>query len=616
MYGYNGQMLRVDLSRGATSVEALDELFCRKYLGGAGFVTYFLLKELQGGTDPLGPENKLIFALGPVTGAPLSGSGRHCVGAKSPLTGGYAKSEIGGFWGAELKHAGYDAIIIEGKAEKPVYLWIQDGEASIRDASHLWGMKTKETEQTIRTELGDNLIRVATIGPAGEKSVRFACIMNDLKDATGRGGTGAVMGSKNLKAVAVRGHKRPQIAEPERLKEFSQWLLANKHLWASFHEFGTGSPALMEGGAATGNLPVRNFLDGEFPEISKITGGAIKDTIRIKMESCYACAVRCKKVVKLEKPYVVDPAYGGPEYETLASLGSNCCVSDLKAIAKGNELCNAYSLDTISTGVAISFAMECFENGLLTIKETNGLELRFGNAEAMVKLVELIAKREGIGDLLAEGVARAAQKIGKGAAEFAMHVKGLEIPMHEPRVKAALGLGYMVNPHGADHCANLHDTSYSEPGPFFDRVKPLGILELLPADDLGPRKVSLFRDAHLLSIALDSLGLCQFMPYNPEQVVNILAAITGWQTSVVEILRVSERIVTMARLFNIREGFSAADDKLPNRFFQPKRNGALSTKFYDPKQLEKAKNYYYTIMGWDAKTGIPTPEKLQELGIE
>jgi aldehyde:ferredoxin oxidoreductase len=616
MHGYNGKILRVNLSQGTTSTEALDELFCRKYLGGAGFITHFLLKELPPGVDPLGPENKLIFALGPVTGVPLSGSGRHCVGAKSPLTGGYTKSEIGGFWGAELKHAGYDAIIVEGKAEKPVYLWIQDGEVIIRDANHLRGMKTKETEQTIRTELGDNLIRVAVIGAGGENLVRFACIINDLKDATGRGGVGAVMGSKNLKAIAVRGHNRPQVADPERLKEFSHWLLANKSLWASFHEFGTGSPSLMEGGEATGNLPVRNFLDGEFPEISKITGGAIKDTIRIKMESCYACAVRCKKVVKVEEPYSVDPDYGGPEYETLAALGSNCCISDLKAISKGNELCNAYSLDTISTGVAISFAMECFENGLLTTTDTNGIELKFGNAEAMIELIELIARREGIGDLLAEGVARAAQKIGKGAAEFAMHVKGLEIPMHEPRVKAALGLGYMVNPHGADHCTNLHDTSYNESGAFFDRIKPLGILEPIPADDLGPRKVSLFRDVRLLSIALDSLGLCSFVPYNPEQVANILAAITGWQTSVVELLRVAERTLTMARLFNIREGFSAADDKLPNRFFQPKRNGALSTKFYESKQLEKAKSYYYSIMGWDAKTGIPTTEKLQELGIE
>lgn len=613
-YGYNGQILRVNLSRGIISTDAVDELFCRKYLGGAGFVSYFLLKELQQGIDPLGPENKLIFALGPVTGVPLPGSGRNCVGAKSPLTGGYAKSEVGGFWGAELKHAGYDAIIVEGKAEKQVYLWIHDGEVSIRDASHLWRKNTKETQETIRAELGDSLIRVAAIGPAAENLVRYACIMNDLKDAAGRGGMGAVMGSKNLKAIAVRGHKRPEVAEPERLKELRQWVLAHRELWASFAEFGTG--AGMEAWVAIGNIPIRNFLDGEFPEIGEISANAIRDTIRIEMEGCYACPVRCKKVVKVDEPYFVDPAYGGPEYETLTAIGSNCGVSDLKAIAKGNELCGAYSLDTISTGVVISFAMECFENGLLTTKDTDGIELRFGSAEAMLKTIDLIARRQGIGDILAEGTARAAQKIGKGAMEFAMQVKGLEIPMHDPRVKAALGLGYAVNPHGADHCANLHDTMFSQPGPSFDRVKPLGILEPLPADELGPRKVNMFRDVHLFRIAQDSLVLCMFLPYDVNQTVDILAAVTGWKTSTTKLLKVAERTLTMARLFNIREGLTAADDKLPNRFFQPKRNGVLSTKFYDPEQLEKAKSYYYTLMGWDAKTGIPTPEKMQELGIE
>ncbi len=615
-YGYSGQILRVNLSQGTTSADALDELFCRKHLGGAGFVSYFLLKELQPGIDPLSPENKLIFALGPVTGVPLPGSARHCVGAKSPLTGGYAKSESGGFWGAELKHAGYDAIIVEGKAQKPVYLWIHDGEVSIKDASHLWRKNTKETQETIQAELGDSRIRVAAIGLGGENLVRFACIMNDLKDAAGRGGMGAVMGSKNLKAIAVRGHKMPEVAESERLKELRQWVLAHRELWASFAEYGTGAPAIMEAGMTSGNLPVRNFADGEFPEISKITGGAVKDTIRIKMEGCYACPVRCKKVVKVNEPYSVDPDYGGPEYETLAAIGSNCGVSDLKAIAKGNELCGSYSLDTISTGVVISFAMECFENGLLTTKDTDGIELRFGSAEAMLKTIELIARRQGIGDILAEGTARAAQKIGKGAIEFAMQVKGVEIPMHEPRVKAAMGLGYAVNPHGADHCASLHDTLFSQPGRSLDTFKSLGILEPLSADDLGPRKVSMFRDVQLFRIAQDSLVLCYFLPYDVGQTVDILAAVTGWRTSTTEIMRMAERTLTMARLFNIREGLTAADDKLPNRFFQPKRNGVLSTKFYDPQQLERAKSYYYTLMGWDAKTGIPTPEKLQELGIE
>jgi len=612
-YGYNRQILRVNLSQGTTSVDAVDELFCRKYLGGAGFVTYFMLQELRQGIDPLGPENKLIFALGPVTGVPLPGSGRHCVGAKSPLTGGYAKSESGGFWGAELKHAGYDAVIVEGRAQKPVYLWIHDGESSIKDASHLWGKNTKETQEIIRTELGDDLIRVAAIGPAGENLVRIACIINDLKDAAGRGGMGAVMGSKNLKAIAVRGRKRPEVAEPERLKELRQWVLAHRELWASFAEYGTGQA--MEAWVDAGNVPVRNFLDGEFPEVVKISPTAVKNTIRVNMEGCYACPVRCKKLVKVDEPYSVDPAYGGPEYETLAMIGSNCGVSDLKAIAKGNELCNAYSLDTISTGGVVAFAMECFENGLLTTKDTGGIRLEFGNAEAMLELIELMAKRKGVGDLLAEGTALAAQKIGKGAGEFAMQVKGVEIPAHEPRLKAAIGLGYMVIPNGADHNANLHDTFLSQPGAFFDRFQPLGLLEPLPADELKPRKVSLFRDVHLFRIAQDNLGICMFVPYFVNQTADILSAVTGWRTSTTELLRVAERTMTMARLFNIREGLTVADDKLPNRFFKPKRNGVLSTKFYDPKQLEKAKRYYYTLMGWDAKTGIPTTEKLQELGI-
>ncbi|MFC2072816.1 aldehyde ferredoxin oxidoreductase family protein [Chloroflexota bacterium] len=612
VYGYNGKILRVDLSRGNISEDALDELFCRKYIGGAGFISYYLVKELENGVDPLSPGNKLIFAAGPVTGVPVAGGGRHCVGAKSPLTGGYAKAESGGFWGAELKHAGYDAVIVEGKAEKPVYLWINDGEVSLRDASHLWGMNTKETMQTIKAELGDSLIRVASIGPAGEHLVRFACIMNELHDTAGRGGMGAVMGSKNLKAIAVRGHQRPEVAQAERLKEFQQWLLANRPLWESLHLFGTGPG--MERGVASGNLPIRNFRDGDFPDAKNISADVIRDTIRIKMESCYACPVRCKKVVKVEEPYSVDPAYGGPEYETLASLGSNCGINDLTAIAKGNELCNAYSLDTISTGDVIAFAMECFENKLFTREETGGIELTFGNAEAMLKIIDMIARREGIGDLLAEGSARTAQKIGKGAIEFSMQVKGLDIPMHEPRLKAALGLGYMVNPHGADHCDNFHDTMLSRRG--LDRFKPLGILEPFPSDDLSPRKVSLFRYIQQERILRDCLVLCNFVPYETEQIVDILAAVTGWNTGIIEMFKVAERTLTMARLFNIRQGFTADDDKLPNRFFQPKTSGVLSTKHYSASELEKAKSYYYTLMGWDAKTGIPTPEKLQELGIE
>jgi len=612
--GYNGKILRVNLSSNNISVETTDEVFCRKYLGGAGFVSYFLWKELQEGTDPLGADNKLIFALGPATGTLLPGSARNCVGAKSPLTGGIAKCEVGGFWGAELKRAGYDAIIVEGKAEKPVYLWVHSGEASVRDATHLWGHNTKQTQQVIRSELGDDRIRVAAIGPGGENLVRYACIMNGLFDAAGRGGLGAVMGSKNLKAIAVKGRKTPRISDPEQVKGFRQWLLANMQLVQNFQEFGTGFG--VEPFEVLGNLPVRNFRDGLFLGAKKISAITIKDSIRIGMDGCFACPVRCKKVVKIQEPYPVDPAYGGPEYETLASLGSNCGIDNLKAIAKGNELCNAYSLDTISVGGVIAFAMECFENKLISIEDTGGIELRFGNDEGMLKMVELIARREGIGDLLAEGTARAAQQIGKGAEEFAMQVKGLEAGLHEPRLKAGLGLGFAVNPYGADHACNIQDTMYvTEQQLKQQGLRPLGIIEPLAADDIGPRKVALFRLIQLKQIVFDCLLLCQFLPYTDEQAAGILAAVTGWDTGVVELHKVAERILTMARSFNIREGFTATDDTLPQRFFQPKTDGALADKAVDRVKFEKAKSYYYTLMGWDAHSGMPLPEKLEELGI-
>ncbi|MEE9366513.1 MAG: aldehyde ferredoxin oxidoreductase family protein [Dehalococcoidales bacterium] len=612
--GYTGKILRVNLSDNSTAVETPDAQLLRKYLGGASLGTYFLWKEMKPGADALGPDNKLIFAVGPLTAIPLSGSGRNCVVAKSPLTGGIAKSEVGEFWGAEMKRAGYDAIIVEGKAEKPVYLWVNDGEVSIRDAGHLWGKNTKETQQMIRAELGDDKIRVALIGPAGENLVRYACIMNGLFDAAGRGGTGAVMGSKNLKAIAVRGHQSPTMVSSRPIPELRKWLKENWESLRNFWEYGTGIG--MDGFEAVGNLPVRNFRDGLFPAVKDIDANAVMNRFGIKMDACFACTVRCKKVVRVKKPYVVDPAYGGPEYETLASIGSNCGIDNLEAIAKGSELCNAYSLDTISTGEVIAFAMECFENGLLSTADTGGIELRFGSTEAMLKLIEMIARREGIGDMLAEGVARAAQRIGKGADAYAIHTKGLEAGMHEPRVKLGLGLGFMVNPHGADHCCNLHDTMYTNAADWRGKeMAHLGMPGPFPADDIGPRKVALFRFVQSKLIVFDSLVVCQFLPYSYEQINGLLSAVTGWDTSVNELMRIAERTLTMARLFNLREGLTAADDKLPQRFFQPKTDGVLADKALDPEKIELARRYYYTLMGWDEETGVPRPEKVEELEI-
>jgi len=613
--GYNRKILRVNLSDNSVQTEATENDFCRKHLGGAGYVAHFLWQELEKETDPLGPNNKLIFTVGPLTGIPLSGSGRNCIGTKSPLTGGIAKSEVGEFWGAELKRAGYDALIIEGRTEKPVYLSINDSEVSLEDAGEIWGKNTKETQQAIRDKLGDRHIRVASIGPGGENLVRYACVMNGLYDAAGRGGTGAVMGSKNLKAIAVRGKQALPKRGDKSVTDLRDWLADNMNMIRNFWEAGTG--LAMDGLEEMGILPVNNFRDRLFPTVREIDAAAIKNKIRIRMDACYACKVHCKKVVKVDNPYSVDPAYGGPEYETLASLGSNCGIDNLAAISKGSELCNAFSLDTISAGSAVSFAMECYENGLLTIRDTDGLELKFGNVDAMLKLLEMIALRKGIGNLLADGVARAAKEIGRGAEEYAMEVKGLDVGMHEPRAKPGLGIGFMVNPHGADHASNLHDHMYLNENEMRTKeAKELGLPVPLVIDDVGPNKVQLVRFCQLRTLLFDSLVICQFLPYNLMQLNEVIASITGWDTDIDELLKISERTLTTFRMINLREGFSADDDRLPNRFFQPKGDSRDTDKPLDQKKYEEAKRYYYSIMGWDEKSGIPKPEKLEELGIK
>ena len=454
------------------------------------------------------------------------------------------------------------------------------------------------------------------IGPAGENLVRYACIMHGLFDAAGRCGLGAVMGSKNLKAVAVRGSKLPAVADPDGIKALGRWLKEHMEMMRGFSEYGTGSP--MARFEQLGNLPIRNFRDGVFPAADSISAVTLKDSMGVGMEGCFACPVRCKKVVAVEEPFTVDRRYGGPEYETLGALGSACGVDDLKAVAKGSERCNALGLDTISTGVTIAFAMECFENGLLSKEDTGGLELRFGNAEAMLQTIEQIALRQGIGALLAEGSARAGEQIGRGAESFAVHVKQIEIPMHEPRLNKALALGYMVHPHGPDHMNSLIDIFYSafgkSPVVMVPDAASLG-LEPAPFDDIGPRKVALVKAVQSGSFVGDALLICQFLPYSYKQVAELTAAVTGWDTSVAEQLRVAERILTTCRLFNLRAGLTADDDRLPPRFFQPTHGGALAETALDHGELERAKRYYYDLMGWD-RNGVPKPEKLEELGIE
>lgn len=614
-HGYNGRILRVNLSLGTTSVEEPPEAFFRCCLGGRGLISYYLMKELKPGIDPLGPENKLIFAGGVVTGAPVAGSGRSSVGAKSPLTGAYGDAEAGGFWGAELKRAGYDAVIIEGKAPELVYLWISDSQVEIRGARHLWGKPTYEAQCRILEELNDPHIRIAQIGPAGERLVRYANILHDITHAAGRTGTGAVMGSKNLRAIAVRGHSPPPIAHPEELGALARWMRDNvMSLARGFYDQGTLSGLF--GLNRAGGLPTRNFQQGQFPEaIGKIDGRTLRDLYLKARRSCWACPVRCKREVEITGMYHVHPYYGGPEYETVGALGSNCGITDLPAICKAGELCNAYGLDTISTGMAISFAMECFERGLISEKDADGLKLSFGNAGAMLALLERIANRQGLGDLLAEGVARAAQRLGRGAEEYALHIKGQELPMHEPRYKPGMGVGYAVSPTGADHCHNIHDTFYSGPSVDFEMVKPLGILEPVPTAELSARKIRLLTYFENLRYLQNSLLLCQFVPFSLTQTVDIARAVTGWDTSLWELLKSGERAVNLTRLFNIREGFSRKDDYLPKRFFTPFPTGPLAGVALDPKQFDTALDTYYRMRGWDGE-GVPSQGKLEELGIE
>ncbi len=615
--GLANKILRVDLSDRRVWTEQPNDLFYRRYLGGAGILSYYLLKELKPRVDPLSHENVLVFAPGPVTGTALPGASRLCVGAKSPLSGGIAKCEAGGYFGYELKRAGFDALVVQGKAGHPVYLWIDNGAVEIKDASHLWGQTVLQTQDAIEADLGEKRVRTATIGPAGEKLAAISCIMTDVRSAAGRGGLGAVMGSKNLKCVAVKGKTAPQAAEPEKYRDLARWMntnCMNFPIAARFHDLGTGAD--MVGGNAIGNLPVLNWSGGQFDDVAKIDAAALRDSYRVAMEACPGCQIRCKKVVELEnESYKVDRRNGAPEYETLAAFGSFMGINDLAAICRANEICGLNSLDTISAGGTIAFAMECFEKGILTRADTGGIELRFGNADAMLKVLELIARREGIGDLLADGSRKAARRIGRGAEELSMQVKGIEFGMHDPRLKQGLGLIYSVAANGADHMTGMHDTLFTQDGRGMEAARSLGSLEPLPANDLSTAKVDRVKNQHLSRNFSDSMVTCHFAPWTLRQQVDMIRALTGWDYTDFEALRQGERVATMARVFNLREGLTAADDQLPKRFFAPAPDGPLKGTAIDPDAMNRATQTFYTLMGWDPVTGIPTQEKLEQLGI-
>jgi aldehyde:ferredoxin oxidoreductase len=632
-FGYHGKILHVNLSKGEIEVEQPPEAFYRFYMGGSALGMHYVLHDTPPHADPLGPENTLVLALGVLTGAPVSGQSRMTSVAKSPLTGAIGDSQSGGFWPAELKFAGFDAIVLRGCAPRPVYLWIHDGQVELRDAAHLWGRLTGDVEKSLKEELDDKKIEVLQVGPAGERGVRYAAIISMSNRANGRTGMGAVMGSKNLKAIAVRGKQRPPMAHSDDLKALAKWgatNLADSDV-AGLGKYGTAE--VVNGQHRAGGLPTYNWNSGVFAEADAISGETMYDTIlrgaaegkqnRLGRDTCYACTVRCKRVVEIsEGPYQVDHLYGGPEYETLATFGSYCGISDLAAVSYANQLCNQYGMDTISCGATIAWAFDAFSSGLLTLGDTDGLDLSFGNAESMVELTEMIGQRQGFGDLLAEGSARAAQKIGRGTEDLVMTTKNQEMPAHMPQVKRSLGLIYAVNPFGADHQSSEHDGALEKNfDDYKDRQAMIGFTEQQKKYSLTDEKIRYALVSEYLYSFLDSVNVCQFVYgpswhlYGPGQLVDTVRAVTGWDVTIAEILEVGERRLNMLRAFNAREGFTREDDKLPKKMAKALKGGPSDGFNFTPEELERAKDTYYALAGWDVATGTPTPEKLNDLGL-
>lgn len=607
MYGWTGKVLRVNLTQGRCSVEDLPPTIAKDFIGGQGTGTKFLLDEIDPKVDPFSPENKLVFATGPLTGTRAICSGRFEVVCKSPLTDAIAYANCGGFFGPELKFAGYDLIIFEGKASAPVYLSIKDDKVEILPAQHLWGKNTIETQDLIRSELEDKRTRIACIGPAGEKLVRFASIMHELGRAAARDGVGAVMGAKNLKAVAVRGTKKVSIAHDGDFKkavaDIMKKIRASEIATKIFPERGT--VAVLGAVNRLGVFPTRNFQEGYFEGAGNINAKAVATTVFVKKKACYACPLACTRLSK-----VTDPEFAGegegPEYETLAMLGADCGIDHLSAITKANYICNELGMDTISVGGTIACAMELYEKGYLPLKDV-GMELNFGNYRALVELVTKIGLRQGFGDLLAEGSYRLAERYGH--PEIAMHVKKQEMPAWQVQGVQGMGLEFATSNRGACH---MRAQIFS--------FEAFGNVGWVPPQKLDPFVtegkaywVKTFQDFHE---ALDASGLCLFIcqvPLGVEDVLSMLETATGAGYTRESMLLVGERMWNAERLFNLRAGLTGKDDTLPRRILEePMPSGPAKGQVC---RLNEMLPEYYQLRGWD-KNGVPTPKKLAELGLQ
>ncbi|HOQ99391.1 MAG TPA: aldehyde ferredoxin oxidoreductase family protein [Anaerolineae bacterium] len=611
--GYTGKILRIDLSNRTAREEPLPEEMARAFIGGAGLGIKHIFDEVRPGTDPLGPDNILVFAPGPFTAAGVPCASRMAVTARSPLTGAVGMALSGGEFPTEIKFAGWDAIIIEGKADKPTYVAIMGSDVSFRDASHCWGTLTFDCQQIIKNELRDQNVRVCCIGPAGEHLSRIACIVNERR-AVGRKGLGAVMGAKGLKAIAIRGSGRVAIASEDKYRAARAALLrafkASPVLYPEFSQHGTPMVADLTG--ALGVLPAKNWTaTGEFVPIEGI-GRDAQAARKIGREHCHDCPVGCGQLrVAGAGPYA-GILTEGPDFETVYAFGSGVGIGTVDPIIAADRLADELGLDSISAGVTVSFAMELFERGILTLEETDGIDLRFGNDQALMQLLRKMAFRDGLGDLLADGSLAAAKKIGQGTDKYAMQVKGLELPGYDVRALKAHGLGYATSYTGADHCRGY---AFQE---VFGVPIPWGV-DRFAAEGKG--KLTIWNQ-DVRTATLDCAPMCAFLldmavPATAcENTAALMEGVTGLVFTPEEVMRVGERVNNLARAFNVREGFTRADDTLPERLMtEPLKAGASKGHVISRQDLDTMLDEYYSLRGWDVSTGTPTRAKLIELGL-
>jgi len=621
MNGYNGKILFVDLTSGSIKEEELPEKVYRDFLGGTGLGAKILYERMKPGADPLGPDSILGFLTGVLTGTGAPMAGRTQVVGKSPITGAFGDSNAGGSFAVDLKRAGYDAVFFTGISSKPVYFYLHDGMASLKDASHLWGKDTVETEEIIREELGDKLVKVACIGIAGEAKSLLAAIKHE-EAAAARSGLAAVMGSKRLKAVAVRGIVRIPVADTEQLGKLRQEAIS--YIAKSEHPF---SPMLKNWGTCSftsfligiGETPIKNWqLYGAeaFPNHGNLDGAAVIK-YQTRKVACESCPVACHGYSKVETgPYAVGDTVK-PEYESLVMFGSNCMIDDVEATMKANHLCNLYGIDTIATGNTIAFAMECYDRGLITKADTDGIDLSWGNIAGMLAMVEKMAKRDGFGAVLADGSARAAERIGKGAEKYAMHVGGEDLPAHDPRSTVSYGWGYLCDPTPARHTVSMEMFSLEAGVPY----SPYAELQF---PDRGGEKFDKFDYKTIAPIYvafnafhywLCACGQCAFMFWSHDKypIAELISAITGWDFTAAEGLKVGRRINTLRQAFSIREGAKTGEWRLPERVEAATTTSPTAGRKFDWKAL---KEEGYAALGWDATTGKPLDSTLQELGLK